>query len=105
VLQENDVVGEMAIFSDNRRHATVTAITDAELLVFGKRDLLHMARHASIELFILMDALSGKLDQTNQIYGKALLDLKDNSKKMDEMSRRLEELEEENKKLRGDEKC
>lgn len=95
VLEERDVVGEMAIFSDNRRHATVTAITDAELLVFGKRDLLHMARKSSIELFIIMDALSSKLDQTNQNYGKTLLKLKEANKKIGEQARLL-------KKLQGD---
>lgn len=93
VLQENDVVGEMAIFSDNRRHATVTAITDAELLVFGKRDLLHMARHSSIELFIIMDALSRKLDQTNQYFGKTLIELKAANKKIEDLARRVELLE------------
>ena len=93
VLQERDVVGEMAIFSDNRRHATVTAITDGELLVFGKRDLLYMARKASIELFTIMDALSSKLDQTNKLYGKALLELKDSSRRIEELTARVAELE------------
>jgi CRP-like cAMP-binding protein len=100
VLQERDVVGEMAIFSDNRRHATVTAITDGELLVFGKRDLLHMARRASVELFTIMDALSTKLDQTNQLYGKALLELREASHRLEELAGRVARLETENSRLR-----
>jgi len=94
VLQERDVVGEMAIFSDNRRHATVTAITDGELLVFGKRDLIHMARNSSIELFIIMDALSAKLEQTNSHYGRALLELNQARERADRLEKKVGELEE-----------
>ena len=74
-LGEHDIVGESALFSDIDRDATVTALTDGELLVFGKRDVINMTRQSPLELFMIMDSMSVKLDRLNEAYSKSLIEM------------------------------
>jgi CRP-like cAMP-binding protein len=109
VLEPHDILGENALFEDSRRTATVQALTDGELLVFGKRDMLNMARKSPVELFMIMDSMSAKLDRTNENYCKALIELEKQKGKsaaletqVTDLSRRVEELEAESAGLKRD---
>jgi CRP-like cAMP-binding protein len=103
-LGEHDIVGESALFSDIDRDATVTALTDGELLVFGKRDVINMTRQSPLELFMIMDSMSVKLDRLNEAYCKSLVEKDDSGRKADQMSKLVDELKDkirllENEKL------
>ncbi|HUU27959.1 MAG TPA: cyclic nucleotide-binding domain-containing protein [archaeon] len=106
-LKDNDIVGESALFDDIKRTATVTAITDGELMVFGKRDMFNMARKSPLELFFVVDSMSKKLDRTNKDYCNALIELDslkaqlaESSEKQKELNRLLLEAREENERLK-----
>ncbi|MCE5270094.1 cyclic nucleotide-binding domain-containing protein [bacterium] len=73
-LGEGDIVGESALLDDTRRSATVRALTDGEMLVFGKRDIINMTRKSPLELFMVLDALTVKITRTNELYCKVLLE-------------------------------
>ena len=92
VLAENEILGENAMFEDSRRSATVIALTDGELLVFGKRDMISMARQSPLELFMIMDSMSSKLDQTNEKYCEAVIEQSKLQAKIDRMSEEMIEL-------------
>jgi len=93
-LEENDILGESAMFDNTTRLATVTALTDGELMVFGKRDMLSMARQSPLELFMIMDAMTGKLDRTNDKYCEALI-------RLGKLEKEIESLKRENDLLKG----
>ncbi|OGG06818.1 MAG: hypothetical protein A3F83_14865 [Candidatus Glassbacteria bacterium RIFCSPLOWO2_12_FULL_58_11] len=92
VLGENDILGENAMFEDSHRSATVIALTDGELLVFGKRDMISMARQSPLELFMIMDSMSSKLDQTNEKYCEAVIEQSKLQAKIDRLSEEMIEL-------------
>lgn len=92
VLAENEILGENAMFEDSRRSATVIALTDGELLVFGKRDMISMARQSPLELFMIMDSMSSKLDQTNEKYCEAVIEQSKLQAQIDRMSEEMIEL-------------
>lgn len=72
-LGENDLVGESALFDDTMRNATVRALTDGEMLVFGKRDIIDMIRRSPLELFMVLDSLASKIARLNERYSDTLL--------------------------------
>lgn len=73
-LNENDIAGESALFDETRRNATVKALTDGEMLVFGKRDIINMARRSPLELFMVLDSLSVKISRLNERYCETLIE-------------------------------
>jgi len=106
-LGENDIMGESALFDDTKRSATVTALTDGELMLFGKRDMLRMARKSPLELFLIVDSLSAKLDRTNEAYCNTLIEVDSLNKQVAKLNENLaslncslEESREENKRLK-----
>lgn len=94
ILSENDIVGESALFNKVDRNATVTALEDSELLVFGKRDVINMTRRSPLELFMIMDSMSLKLDRINESYGKSLIDLDIARQQVGKMSGMVDQLNE-----------
>ncbi|MBW7997768.1 MAG: cyclic nucleotide-binding domain-containing protein [Candidatus Glassbacteria bacterium] len=108
-LSEGDIVGESAMFDDLTRSATVKAMSDGEVMVFGKRDMLNMARQSPLELFMIIDSLSGKIERTNEDYCDTLVELetikKDKAKHADELKaieEKLLKIEQENSRLTGE---
>ena len=92
-LEEHDILGENAMFDNNPRSATVMALTDGELMVFGKRDMLSMARQSPLELFMIMDSMTEKIDRTSEVYCETLI-------RLDNLDREVAALREENELLR-----
>ena len=74
--------------------ATVKALTDGEVLVFGKRDMLNMARQSPLELFMIVDSLSNKIERTNEMYCDTVLELETEKKKLSARDKELNELRE-----------
>jgi CRP-like cAMP-binding protein len=99
ILNEHDILGENALFDNVTRSATVTALTDGELMVFGKRDMLSMARQSSVELFMIMDSMSAKLDRVNEAYCNALIEAEKTKSQQGKLQARLNELTESLTKL------
>ena len=100
ILNEHDILGENALFEDVTRSATVTALTDGELMAFGKRDMLSMARQSPVELFMLMDSMSGKLDRVNEAYCNALIELEKIKGRDEKLQARFTELNDSLNKLK-----
>ncbi len=107
-LSENDIVGESALFEDSRRSATVIALSDGEMMLFGKRDMIRMARKSPLELFMIVDSISSKLDRTSESYCNSLVELdsmrqqvRELSGSLDEVTHQLEAAREELGRLRG----
>ncbi len=105
-LSEGDILGESAMFEDVKRRATVKALTDGEVLVFGKRDMLNMARQSPLELFMIIDSLSGKIERTNEDYCSSLVELEQVRSERDglegeleQQKKQLEEMQQENSRL------
>ncbi len=94
-LGEGDIVGESALFDDIRRNATVRALTDGEMLVFGKRDIINMTRKSPLELFMVLDALTVKISRTNEMYCRLLLERDALAQERDRLSERLKEMQKE----------
>jgi CRP-like cAMP-binding protein len=94
-LGEGDIVGESALFDDIRRSATVRALTDGEMLVFGKRDIINMTRKSPLELFMVLDALTVKISKTNEMYCRLLLERDALAQERDGMGERLKALQNE----------
>ena len=91
-LSENDIVGETALFNDVARNANVVALTDGELLIFGKRDVINMTRQSPLELFMIMDSMSLKLERLNEAYCQSLIDLEKARADVDRISAENNEL-------------
>lgn len=92
ILNEHDILGENALFDNVTRSATVTALADGELMVFGKRDMLSMARQSPVELFMIMDSMSSKLDRSNEAYCNALIGLEKMKAREEKFQAQLTEL-------------
>jgi len=99
-LGEGDIVGESALLDDTRRSATVRALTDGEMLVFGKRDIINMTRKSPLELFMVLDALTVKISRTNELYCKVLLERDSLSSERDRLTAELAALKAELEKAR-----
>lgn len=105
-LAEGDILGESAMFDDITRRATVKALSDGEVMVFGKRDMLNMARQSPLELFMIFDSLSGKIERTNENFCNTLIELekarkdKTNAEEdLKQLEEKLEEMKQENAHL------
>jgi CRP-like cAMP-binding protein len=85
------------------RRATVKALTDGEVLVFGKRDMLNMARQSPLELFMIVDSLSNKIERTNEMYCDTVLELDSEKKRaareLTVLNEKISCLEDENRRL------
>jgi len=90
-LSEGDILGESAMFEDVTRRATVKALSDGEVLVFGKRDMLNMARQSPLELFMIIDSLSGKIERTNEDYCSSVKELESARSERDKLESELEQ--------------
>ncbi len=108
-LSEGDIMGESAMFEDVSRRATVKALSDGEVFVFGKRDMLNMARQSPLELFMIIDSLSGKIERTNENYCSSLVELEKVKGERDRLKGELKErgelvekMREENSRLSGE---
>jgi CRP-like cAMP-binding protein len=109
-LGEHDIVGETALFNDVSRNANVVALTDGELMIFGKRDVINMTRQSPLELFMIMDSMSLKLERLNDAYCKSLIDLENSRTEVDrisaannELKDKISRLENENRDLKHSE--
>ncbi len=107
-LSEGDILGESAMFEDVTRSATVKALDDGEVLVFGKRDMINMARQSPLELFMIIDSLSGKIERTNEDYCSSLVGLEQAKSErasleaeLEQQKELVEKMREENSKLSG----
>ncbi len=105
-LSEGDILGESAMFEDVTRSATVKALSDGEVLVFGKRDMLNMARQSPLELFMIIDSLSGKIERTNEDYCSSLVELESArseraglESELEQQKKLVEKIQEENSRL------
>ncbi|HPZ07680.1 MAG TPA: cyclic nucleotide-binding domain-containing protein [Candidatus Eremiobacteraeota bacterium] len=69
-IKKDDIIGEMGVFSNDPRSATVTAMTDMKLLKLWKEDLenffLEDTRSASIIMNEIIKVLSDRLRDTNK---------------------------------------
>ena len=101
-LGEHDIVGETALFHDTDRNATVTALTDGELMIFGKRDVINMTRQSPLELFMIMDSMSVKLDRLNEAYSKSLIEMESVKEQANRMSAAKKELKEKISRLENE---
>ncbi len=101
-LGEHDIVGETALFNDTDRNATVTALTDGELMIFGKRDVINMTRQSPLELFMIMDSMSIKLDRLNEAYSKSLIEMESVKEQANQMSAAEKELKEKISRLENE---
>lgn len=107
-LSDGDIMGESAMFDDVTRSATVKALSDGEVLVFGKRDMLNMARQSPLELFMIIDSLSGKIERTNEDYCSSLVELGNIKSgqgrlesELEEQKQLVEKMRKENSRLSG----
>lgn len=67
ILKEGEVMGEVAMLYGGRRTATVTALTDAELLVIRRRDLLDVLRRQPEIGIACMAALAERLAHVSEV--------------------------------------
>jgi CRP-like cAMP-binding protein len=74
-LCANEVFGETAMFGEGKRFATVTADEEGEVVVFSRNDMDSMLRKAPLELFLVMECLSQKLQRSTLRYLDALREL------------------------------
>ena len=88
-ISEGDILGESAMFDDVTRSATVKALTDGEVMVFSKRDMLNMARQSPLELFMIIDSLSGKIERTNDDYCNTRLELESTAAEKEKLEKEL----------------
>lgn len=101
ILNEHDILGENAMFEEASRSATVRALTDGELMVFGKRDMLTMARQSPLELFMIMDSMSSKMESTNEKYCQTIIELNRTREELEKLQARIAELEQELESVRN----
>jgi CRP-like cAMP-binding protein len=66
-LGPGDVVGELSLIDGKPRSATVTAITDLEVLEIDARDLTRLLRKAPAVTRNLLEALAERLRQANAL--------------------------------------
>lgn len=66
-LGPGDVVGELSLIDGNPRSATVTALSDLEVLELDRRDLLKLLRKAPSVVRKLLESLSQRLREVNAL--------------------------------------
>ena len=75
-LQAGDFFGEMALFDDETRSASVSALTDSELVVIARPDLLSLLEHDFSLSRKILKTLSARLRRANDVIESlALLDV------------------------------
>ncbi|MFZ6016174.1 MAG: Crp/Fnr family transcriptional regulator [Nitrospirota bacterium] len=79
VLKEGDFFGELSFFDENLRSATVTAITDSNLLILNRDDFLKILHENPAIAVNLLLVMGGRLRKANEkietlaffdVYGK-----------------------------------
>ena len=66
-LGPGDVVGELSLIDGQPRSATVTALTDLEVLELDRRDLLKLLRKVPSVVRKLLESLSGRLRDVDAV--------------------------------------
>lgn len=75
-LQEGDFFGEMALFEGGARSASVTALTESELVVLSRSDFLAVLGHDFSLTRKILKTLSARLRRANEVIESlALLDV------------------------------
>lgn len=75
-LQAGDFFGEMALFDDETRSASVSALTDSELVVIARPDFLSLLEHDFSLTRKILKTLSARLRRANDVIESlALLDV------------------------------
>ncbi len=74
-LCANEVFGETAMFGEGRRFATVTADEEGEVVVFSRNDMDDMLRKAPLELFLVLECLSQKMQRSTLRYLDSLREI------------------------------
>lgn len=75
-LQRGEVLGEMAMFDGGLRSADVKAITNCDMLVFERRDVIPFLEHHPAACLRMVETLCHRLRRTNeQIIDIAFVDL------------------------------
>lgn len=72
IMGQGEVTGEVAMLSGGRRTATVTALTDAEVLVIRRRDLLEVMRRQPEIAIACLAALADRLAHVSESMEDAL---------------------------------
>lgn len=88
-LCSNELFGEIAMFGGGRRFATVRADEDGEAVVFSRKEMENMLRKAPLELLLVIENLSQKLQRATLRHLDSLRENRRLRKEMEELFARL----------------
>jgi CRP-like cAMP-binding protein len=71
--EPGEVIGEIALLDSNPRSATVTVVSDCELLTLDRRDLLPFLEHHPVVAIQMARVLAGRLRRLSEMAEDAML--------------------------------
>lgn len=98
-LCANEVFGEIGMFDNSRRFATVKAAEDGEVVVFSKKQMDEMLRKAPLELFMIMEGMAQKVKRTTEHFLEKLEEKEKLTGENQKLKEELDLLKEEKIKL------